>query len=164
MKNDFNQEYTQLGKKFREKTNKSPPRKELDYNIHDAIIEATQFGLIDKATTILSIGSGKEAFVILAEKNDQPVILKTFKPYSASNIKRTNAQHHVSLHGMASIIAKAEYANLRILDYYSVRVPKPLEYKKDSLGFTMSYIVDPATNKQASLLKHVDLRKSCDPK
>lgn len=164
MKIDFNQEYTQLGKKFREKTSKSPPRKEVDYNLKDAITEATLFGLIDKATNILSIGSGKEAFVILAEKNDQPVVLKTFKPYSASNIKRTNAQHHISLHGMASIIAKAEYSNLRILDYYGVNVPKPLEYKKGSLGFTMTYVMDSATYKSAPLLKHIDLRKICDPK
>ncbi len=65
---------------------------------------------------------------------------------------------------MANIMAKTEYHNLRILRYYDVRVPKPLQYA-NGLAFSMKMVpfhndgrFDPAP-----LLKEFNLSKFMDP-
>ena len=65
---------------------------------------------------------------------------------------------------MANLMAKTEYHNLRILDYFGVQVPKPLEYK-NNLAFSMQMI--PFTKDEdfepAPLVKELNLAKYTDP-
>lgn len=116
------------------------------------------------SANFISIGGGKEALVILAEKNNQPICIKAFRPYSSSNVKRTKQQYHVTTLGMANIMAKTEFNNLRILDYYQVCVPKVREYR-NGLSFSMQMI--PFTSdsdfEPAPLLREINLSKYTDP-
>ena len=66
---------------------------------------------------------------------------------------------------MASIMAKTEFHNLRILDYYGVNVPKPLEYNK-GLAFSMEMIPfrngDSEIKIPAPILKNINLYNIMD--
>ncbi|MHA2362709.1 MAG: RIO1 family regulatory kinase/ATPase domain-containing protein [Candidatus Hodarchaeales archaeon] len=156
---DFNQEYSLLDKKYRGESRSSTKVRE--YNLADAIHEAQEAQLITSAKGTFSLGGGKEAFVILGENDGEAVCVKTFKPYSATNEKRTKSQFHVTSHEMAAIMAKTEFWNLRIFDYYKVNVPKPLEHN-GGLAFSMSLIrdKDQPSYEPAPLLKHVDLENN----
>ena len=156
---DFNQKFDQLSKKYREKVIDDQNQEFTFESITRDIITSR---LADSANFI-SIGGGKEALVILAEKKNKPICIKAFRPYSSSNVKRTKQQHHVTSLGMANIMAKTEYHNLRILNHFGVRVPKVLEYR-NGLVFSMEMI--PFTSdsdfEPAPLLKELNLNKYVD--
>ena len=65
---------------------------------------------------------------------------------------------------MANTMAKTEYHNLRILEYFDVRVPKPLEYR-NSLAFSMKMVHFNSDSDfiPAPLLKELNLSKYTDP-
>ena len=154
---NFNQEYDQLNKKYREDTK---PLGSQEYSIEIAIADMIKTNLITTKENILTLGAGKEAFVILAEKNSEPVCVKSFRPFSKTNIKRKNAQHHITEFGMSSIMARDEFQNLRILDYFGVNVPSPIEYN-NGLSFSMNLISDKESEpfQAAPLLRDVNLKK-----
>lgn len=65
---------------------------------------------------------------------------------------------------MANIMAKTEFKNLRILDYYEINVPKVFEYRNglifsmQMIPFTLETDFEPAP-----LLKEINLTKYTDP-
>ena len=65
---------------------------------------------------------------------------------------------------MANIMAKTEFNNLRILDYYGINVPKVFEYR---IGLIFSMQMIPFTPdsdfEPAPLLKEINLTKYTDP-
>ncbi|OLS25319.1 MAG: RIO-type serine/threonine-protein kinase Rio1 [Candidatus Heimdallarchaeota archaeon LC_3] len=154
---NFNQEYDQLNKKYREESKSS---KSQEYSIEIAINDMLKTNLISSKRNILTLGAGKEAFVILAEKNGKPVCVKSFRPYSNTNVKRKNAQHHITEFGMSSIMARDEFQNLEILDHFGVNVPKPFEYN-NGLSFSMKLLSDRELEsfQAAPLLRNVHLKK-----
>jgi len=157
---DFNQEYTLLDKKYREKITDRTSKQNQEYFLSDAIQNAMDVDIITIVKGTFSVGGGKESFVFLGEDADgKPVVVKTFKPYSATNLKRKAAQHHITGHGMASVIAKTEFWNLKILESSKLNVPKPIKYRNGSLGFSMELIRDDdqALFELAPMLKHIDL-------
>ena len=162
LKLSFNQEYEQFKNKYRTRGKKSTFSAMPDYQAADVVEDAIISGLIDDFTTILSLGSGKEAEVILGEKNGDPVVVKSFRPYSASNIKRYSAQYHVLPRDMASVMAKTEYSNLKILHFYNINVPQPLEFAKNGMGFSMRLVAD-SHGRPAQSLKFARLENFCSP-
>lgn len=162
MKNeDFNQKFDQITKKF--KSTKLEIQKL--YQANTIIDEIKINKLADTTSKIFSVGGGKEATVLLAEKDKRLVCVKYFYPNSSSNLKRSKQQYHVKTHEMASIMAKTEFQNLRILEYYGVNVPSPINYNK-GLAFSMTMIpfqsnsLDPIP---APILKNVSLKEFMDP-
>ena len=65
---------------------------------------------------------------------------------------------------MANIMAKTEFNNLRILDYYGINVPKVFEYR-NGLIFSMQMIpfTPDSDFEPAPLLKEINLTKYTDP-
>ena len=116
------------------------------------------------SNNFISIGGGKEALVLLAEKRKKIVCIKAFRPYSSSNVKRKKQQHHITNQGMANMMAKTEYRNLRILEYFGIQVPHPIEYK-NGLVFSMKMIPYNESDQYqpAPLLKEINLTNFTDP-
>lgn len=160
---EFNQEYGMLDDKYRgERKNGSLTR---EYNLADAVEEAVQGGLISSAKSNHSLGGGKEALVFLADLDDQPVCVKTFRPYSATNTKRAGGYHHVTEFDMAMVMAKTEFYNLRVLHYFGVAVPEPIDYS-NGLSFSMELVNSEwqDTFEPAPLLRHFNLKaEGLDP-
>jgi serine/threonine-protein kinase RIO1 len=155
---DFNQEYNLLNKKFKE--TKSKKSKFQEYNLNIAINDMLKTNLISSRKNLITLGAGKEAFVILGKKNSYPVCVKSFKPFSQTNIKRKKAQHHISEFGMSSVMARDEFQNLKILKFFGVNVPQPFEYNK-SLSFSMELLKNAKSDgyQAAPLLRDVHLKK-----
>lgn len=155
---DFNQEYSLLNKKFRE--TKLKKQKFQEYNLNIAIDDMLKTNLISSRNKIITLGAGKEAFVILGVKNNYPVCVKSFRPFSQTNIKRKKGQYHITEYGMSTIMARDEYQNLKILKYFGINVPQPIEYNK-GLSFSMELLI--ANNSDdyqpAPLLRDVNLKK-----
>ena len=157
---DFNQKFDQLGKKYREKKVDDINQAFTLETIKQEIIS----NQLANSDNFISIGGGKEALVFVTENNNRPICIKAFRPYSSSNVKRTKQQYHITTLGMANIMAKTEFRNLRILKHFDVRVPKPLEYK-NSLAFSMKMVRfnNDSDFMPAPLLKELNLNKFTDP-
>ena len=100
--------------------------------------------------------------MFLASKNDKPVCVKAFKTHSSSNIKRTKQQYHVQTHEMASLMAKTEFRNLQILNYFGINSPKALDYN-NNFAFSMELVLYDSNVEflePAPLLKNVNLREN----
>ena len=162
MNNDHNQKlgFGRFGKKAygreeQHKTRDLSSRSEIkEVRIAEAKSQLLTTGEINRILKV--IGGGKEATVLLAEKNDKELVCaKVFKFFTSTIKKRLRSTKHITADDMATLAARQEYWNLKEMQRY-VPVPKPYNLIENIV--IMEFIgKSDSSITPAPLLKEVDL-------